>query len=316
MVDPNIPNWLAARVDYAQGRNNSSISQDIALGAQLAQNRQQMDLRRTAEARLQRAAQLEEEAKQLILDEKERVAVGMTEVTKVLAEMGDSGGYSDPNLQAKFWETVSMNPKVAATPAFKEILDIFQYAEQAKSRSELLKDRYNFQDQNAYGRHLDRLAEIRERGVVKAEEMADKSDYDLLLLDEKNQHRQEQIRLQSDENIRRDTEKQKSGNWGPARFDLPETARRTMSEDFEHLSAWYETNMKNVFGNTPASVAKRQGIEAEYEARRQKIIEHYDKLRRKDTLPSAPAPAEGAAPASSAPSEKVLKYNPTTKTFE
>jgi hypothetical protein len=51
--------------------------------------------------------------------------------------MGQTGGYNDPALQSEFWDAVSKNPKFAGSPVFKDIMDTFQNAEQAKSRAEL-----------------------------------------------------------------------------------------------------------------------------------------------------------------------------------
>lgn len=132
-ISARIPEWL---VERASPFEKSSTSHDIQVGAQIAQQWQQNQ-------RLQRAQQMQDEVKRLALEEKERIAEGTVEVTRVLAEMGQSGDYTSPVLQSKFWTAVSKNPKFAGSPAFKDIMDTFQYAEQAKERKLLLEKRYD-----------------------------------------------------------------------------------------------------------------------------------------------------------------------------
>jgi hypothetical protein len=194
-------------------------------------------------------------------------------------------------------------------------MDTFQYAEQAKDRANLLRERYGYMDDNAYTRHLDRMEELTRRGELRKEEIDLKSDYDWLLADAKNEHRQEQIRLQTSENIRRDAAKPRTLR--PERYDLDESHRMGMATEFDKLKLWYREQMANVFGTSDASQNKRSQIEAEYDRQFKEIEDKYSKLRKQPSLPTS-MPDGGAAttPSQSPPVQKVLKYNPATKTFE
>lgn len=278
MISSELPAWLQRRVSPFE---TSSTSQDMQVGFQLAQQWQQNQ-------RLNRAQALQEEARRLALDEKERVAQGAVEVTRVLAEMGQSGGYSSPELQSKFWEAVSRNPKFASSPAFKDIMDTLQYSEQAKARAELLKTTYNLRDDNAYNRHLDRLAEQEQRGEISKDILATKSDYDLLMEDARQEHRQDNIRFQTDENMRRDAAKPRTLR--PARYDLNESDRMSMSTDLEKLKIWYR--------NQSFSKAKAPAIEAEYQRQLNEIEAKYAGRRvpSQEALPAPPAAAPTSDP--------------------
>ena len=279
MISSELPAWLVNRTTMFD-RNQSSTAQDIQAGAQLYQQSQQNQ-------RMQRAQQLQEEARQIALDEKERVAAGAVEVTRVLSEMGKTGGYSDPALQAKFWDAVSRNPKFVASPAFKEIVDTFQYAEQAKERSELLKQRYGYREDEAYLRHLDRLAEIGKRGDVQQELLGAKSDFDLLKAEAVASHKQEQIRLQTDENIRRDAAKPQTLR--PERFDLNESDRMGMAAELDRLEIWYRDQAKRARGKKDVLAQ----IESEYDQQFKEIEAKYQQRRK---APRAPEPAAPLAP--------------------
>lgn len=267
-ISSELPAWLQRRVSFT----DNGVSRDMQAGFQMAQQAIQNN-------RQLRALQLQEEARRLALDEKERVAQGAVEVTRVLAEMGQSGDYTSPALQSKFWDAVSKNPKFVSSPAFKDIMDNFQYAEQAKARKELLNTTYNLRDDNAYNRHLDRLAEQERRGEISKDVLATKSDYDLLMEDARQEHRHDNIRFQTDENMRRDAAKPRTLR--PSRYDLDESDRMSMAAELDSLKTWYR--------NQSFSQSKAPMIEAEYD-RRLKEIEEKFTARRKTAEPAA-APA-------------------------
>lgn len=259
-----LPPYLAQRAHWT----DPSVSRDIQVGANLYHQAQQ-------EKRLQRAAQLQEEAKRYALDEKERVAEGAVEVTRILSEMGDTGGYTDPNLQAKFWEAVSRNPKFAGSPAFKDIMDTFQYAEQAKTRKALLEQTYDLRGDATEQRHLFRLDEIDAQleKALATENLSQEGRLNLEALKQSN--RQEIIRL-------------RPTGTRPAQLDLDKSDQMLMATELDNLKTW-------------RSIHSSTKYDAEYEQRLRGIEQKFA-ARKKTTaqpvpvaVPLAPPPAERKA---------------------
>lgn len=125
-IDSQLPAWLQQRASFT--------SSGVTQGAQVGFN---MGIQLRQQARFERAQKLQEEVVRLAMEEKERIAEGTVAATRVLSEMGRTGGYNDPVLKGQFWDIVSKNPKFAGSPVFKDIMDTFQNAEQAQSRAQL-----------------------------------------------------------------------------------------------------------------------------------------------------------------------------------
>lgn len=251
----------------------SSVSQDIQLGAQIYQQSQQ-------EKRMQRAQQMQEEVRRLALEEKERVAEGTVEVLRVLSDMGKSGGYTDPALQGRFFDAVSNHPTFAGTPAFKDIMNNFQYAEQAKARKELLGQTYEFKGDAAEQRHLFRLDEI-DAQLEKA--LATEN------LSQENRERLEGIR----HNNRQEIIRLRPTRSGQLIHDLTETDLVNLRSEL--------TTIDNLFKEGKITGTKKPGVfstgysetpVAEYERRKQEVRSKYD-TKRIETPKSAEAVTSG-----------------------
>lgn len=290
-IDSRVPEWLQERASFT--------SSGVTQGAQVGFN---MGIQLRQQARIERAQKLQEEAMRLAMEEKERIAEGTVAVTRVLSEMGKTGGYNDPVLRSQFWDIVSKNPKFAGSPVFKDIMDTLQNAELAGQRADLLKQQFSLRGDEAYLKHLDRLGEMERKGEIQGDLLQDKSDFNLLMEDFRQQHRQDNIRLQSDENMRRDAAKPRTLR--PDRFDLNESDRMGMAAELQSLQTWYRNQSFNK-KNAPE-------IEQEYD-RRFKEVEGKYSPRRKTTseTPTAPHPnAPSAAPGG------MLAEKPTITTKE
>lgn len=265
-IDATLPAYLAQRAHWT----DQTVSRDLQFGANLYHQSQQ-------EKRMQRAAALQEEAKRYALEEKERVAEGTVAVTRVLSEMGKTGGYSDPALQAKFWNEVHNHPRFAGSQAFKDIMDTFQYAEQAKARKELLGTTYELRGDAAEQRHLMRLDEI-DAQLEKALTTEN--------LSQENRERLEGIRHSNRQEIIR---LRPTGS-RPSQLDLDKSDQMLMQSELKNLESW-------------RSIHPGTKNDAEYEQRLKGIEQKFAPRRKTNTQPAVP-PA-GVAPAPPPPAERV-----------
>lgn len=263
-----LPAWLQKR---ASPFETSSTQQDLQAGFQMAQQVIQNN-------RQLRALQLQEEARRLALDEKERVAQGAVEVTRVLAEMGQSGDYTSPALQSKFWDAVSKNPKFATSPAFKDILDTFQNAEQAKARAA--------------------LEQTRQQAITDRSDSAIQSRFDLLTqrLDSmtqlegvKQDGRTALAELKNELNMLRD--QLKPTRPGEIFHDLSEADLAQMKSDLAALDKMYEKGRIKGKGGGLFSNDPKTTPEQEYQAERAAIQKKYEAKRTSAPRP-APEPAK------------------------
>lgn len=278
-INSTLPAYLAQRTHWT----SESVSRGFQLGAQMYQQSQQ-------EKRMQRAQQLQEETKRYVLEEKERIAEGTVEVTRILSEMGQTGGYSDPALQAKFWDAVSRNPKFAASPAFKDVMDTFQYAEQAKARKELLGQTYDLRGDEIELKHLNRLDEF------------DAQLSNLLSVEGLRQEDRERLEnLRQKNRLERDS--LKPTRTGQLVHDLTETDLASMRAEL--------TTIDNLFKEGKITGTKKPGVfnsgysetpAAEYERRKREVMKSYDAKRigtprpvqpPSQTISHTPAPPAG-----------------------
>lgn len=283
-IDSTLPAYLAKRTHWT----DDSVSRSIQLGAQMYQQSQQ-------EKRLNRAAAMQEEVKRLALEEKERVAEGTVEITRILSKMGQSGGYTDPALQSEFWNAVSKHPKFAGSPVFKDIMDTFQYAEQAKSRSELetlrqqsISDRSDASIQSRFDLFAQKLDGFAQMEGIKQE------------------NREALTTLRNDLNILRDS--LKPTRTGQLVHDLPETDLVALRSELTTLDNLFKEN-KIKGTKTPGAFTRgyNETPEAEYERRKQDILKKYDAKRI-----GTPKPAE-AQPTAPATEKRVRVVSPGGK---
>lgn len=256
-ISGEIPAWLVKRGGPFEA---SSTAQDIQLGAQLAHHAQQ-------EARLQRAAQLQEEAKRLAIEQKERAVQGTMEVARVLAKMGQSGGYNDPALQGEFWSAIEKNPEFAGTEQFKHIMDNFQYAEQAKTRAALLDKTYDLRGQQSELRHLQRLdeidAQLESALSVEGLKQEDRTKLEGVL---------QRNRLERDS--------LKPTRTGELVHDLPESELKAMTSELATLDNLFKANqIKGTKKPGAFSSGYLETPNAEYARRKREVIDSYSKKR-------------------------------------
>lgn len=270
-ISAEVPQWVTQRARWFD-QNQSSTSQDIQLGAQIAQQWQQNQ-------RLQRAQALQEEVKRLAIEEKERIAEGTVAIARILSKMGQTpGGYTDSALQGEFWGAIRDNPKFASSQAFKDIMDTFQASEQAKARSE--------------------LETLRQQSITDRSEAAIQSRFDLLnqrlegmtaLEGVKAEHRTQLEELKGEINMLRDS--LKPTRVGQLVHDLPEADLVAMRSELTALDKKYEKGRikgkgGGIFSNVPKTTA-----EQEYDAERQAILKKYDAKRIGTPRPAETAPA-------------------------
>lgn len=271
-ISSELPVFLRERVRFT---DHSSTLQDIQVGAQMAQQARE-------EQRLNRAQQLNEEAKRMAMDEKERIAAGAVEVTRVLSEMGQTGGYTDPALQSKFWDAVSRNPKFAASPAFKDILDTFQYAEQAKARAQLETTRQ------------DAIGERNQASITSRFDLLSQRLDGMLQMEGVRQDGRKAIEeLKNDLNMLRDS--LKPTRVGALVHDLPEADLVAMRSELGALDTMYEKGKLKGQGGLFSSDPKITP-EQEYETRRNTILKKYD-AKRIGTPKPADTPSATVPPA-------------------
>lgn len=281
-IDATLPAYLAQRAHWT----DPTVSRDLQAGANLYHQSQQ-------ERRMQRAQQMQEEVKRLALEEKEHVAEGTVAITKILSEMAKTGGYNDPALKSQFWDAVSNNPKFGGSQAFKDIMDTFQYAEQAKARSE--------------------MESLRQQSITDRSESAIQSRFDLLgqridgmaqMEDLKQENREALTTLRSDLNILRDS--LKPTRTGQLVHDLTETDLVALRSELSTLD--------NIFKEGKLKGTKKPGMfnrdytetpEAEYERRKQEILKKYDAKRVGTPKPAESAPASDKRVRVVSPSGKV-----------
>lgn len=252
-IDSQLPAWLQQR---------SFIGEGVTQGAQVGFN---MGIQLRQQARIERAQKLQEEAMRLALEEKERIAEGTVAVTRVLSEMGKTGGYNDPVLKSKFWDTIAANPNFANSKVFKDIMDTFQNAEQAQARKELLEQTYDLRGDAAEQRHLLRLEEI-DAQLEKALETENLSqDHRLELEDRRQRNRQEMLRL-------------RPTGTRPAQLDLDRSDQMLMDAELDNLKTW-------------RSIHSSTKYDAEYEQRLRGIEQKFA-VRKKTTAQPAPATSD------------------------
>lgn len=267
-LNTTLPGYLAQRAHWT----DQTVSRDIQVGAQLAQQSAQ-------ERRMNRALQMQEEVRRYALEEKEMAAEGTVAVMRVLSEMGKTGGYTDPALQAQFSDAVMKHPKFAGTKAFSDIMDTFQYAEREKARKELLSQTYVLRGDATEQRHLFRLDEI-DAQLEKALATENLSQEGRLNLESmRHNNRQEIIRLRP------------SGT-RPAQLDLDKSDQMLMDAELDNLKEW-----RSIHPGTKHDVEYQQrlnGIEQKFAARRKSSAQPA-------ASPAAPAPTSTAPAVATVP---------------
>jgi hypothetical protein len=257
-IDSTLPGYLAQRAHWT----DPTVARDIQLGANLYQESQQ-------EKRMQRAQAMQEELRRITLEEKERIAEGTVEVAKIFSEMGQSGGYTDPGLQGKFWDAIKRHPKFANSPAFKDMMDTFQNAEQAKARSALETLRQEAISDRNFNNVQSRFDLLNERisGMMQLE-------------GEKAGNRERLAEIQSELNILRDSFRADSA------VDL-ETVKQQGRLD---LQGARDTATLDRLDQTFQNALKMQDIKAEDAAELRKL-QHELNVKRDSLKPSAQRPA-------------------------
>jgi hypothetical protein len=127
MVDSNIPNWLADRVNYA-GRNTSSVAQDIQIGQQVAQQRQESGIRA-------RAAALREEAMRLKISATEFITKGSLELGRLMEEGGEKGIYATDEFEGRLYGLGQRFPQLIDSDAFRGAAKVVENAKLASNKA-------------------------------------------------------------------------------------------------------------------------------------------------------------------------------------
>lgn len=201
----------------------------------------------------------------------EQAAEGFAALGQVLSET--AGKWTEPESKAKFWGVAAKYPHVQKSPAFKELVDNFQLADNAELKKQLLDSQIGgrseletqkFENrQSLLGEKYDRLAELQE------------DSQEARTIRDEIQHL---YRLEENEKKPR----------GVGQFhDLKSVDQAAMNAELAVIT-------RNPFNMKPEEKAKR--IEGVY--RKYKAI------------------AAANQPVATAPTAKILKFNPASGKFE
>lgn len=256
VADPNLPQFLQRRVGFL----DHSVSQDAQAGFN-------MGIRLREQSRIERAAKLQEEAMRLTLEEKQRAAEGTVAISRVLSKMGSSGGYTDPALRAEFWDEVSRNPHFARSPVFKDIMDSFQNADQAKERGLLERQRQESITERNQASIDSRFGLLTQRidAAMQAEGI-------------KQEHREALAELKADLQVWRDS--MKPTRAGELVHDLSESDLSAMKSELATLDNLFKA--KQIKGTKKPGAFSSGYIEtpdAEYQRRKREVIDSYSNKR-------------------------------------
>jgi hypothetical protein len=127
MVDSNIPRWLQERVSF-NAPPTSSVSQDIALGANLYQQQQQ-------NRRQQQESALRQEALRLKMEGDTFVKAGAIELGRLMEKGGREGSYATDQFEGELWSLGQRFPQLIESDTFKGAAKVVENAKMAKNRA-------------------------------------------------------------------------------------------------------------------------------------------------------------------------------------
>lgn len=127
----DLPSWLVNRTTMFD-RNQSSTAQDIQLGAQLAQQAQEMRHRNQQMAMQQEAMRLKMEGNRFL-------AAGSIELGRLMEEGGRDNLYADPGFTGRLWAIGQKYPQLLDTDVFKGAIKVTENAITAKTAYDRLQ---------------------------------------------------------------------------------------------------------------------------------------------------------------------------------
>lgn len=268
-VSSNVPPWLIERTSPVE---RSSTSQNIQLGAQLAEQAQQMQ---------QRAQQMEmqREAMRLKTEGNKFLAAGAIELGRLMEEGGRNNSYAEPEFEGRLWSIGQRYPQLLDSEVFQGATKVTANAKAAKLRTE--------------------ITDVTQQAITERNQASIQSRFDMLsqrldgltqMEDLKQNHREDLVNLRSDLKILQDS--LKPTRTGQLVHDLPETDLAAMRSELATLD--------NLFKANKIKGTKKPGVftsgysetpEAEYERRKREILKSYDTKRIGTPKPAAAAPA-------------------------